>query len=185
MDFVTKNARLSFPNLFTPSAYEGSDNLKYSATLILDKTQDADQIAQLRKIVSSLAKEKWSDKLPKKMFYSLQDGDDLERAEYEGKYILKANNKKRVPIIDKDMSALVAEDERPYAGCFVNAKVRFYAWSNGGSFSGVLCSLEAVQFAADGESFGGGAGNALDGFEDLNGATADDVASEQEEEFLA
>ena len=87
MDFVTKNARLSFPNLFTPSAYEGSDNLKYSATLILDKTQDAEQIAQLRKMVSTLAKEKWSDKLPKKMFYSLQDGDDLERAEYEGKYI--------------------------------------------------------------------------------------------------
>jgi hypothetical protein len=88
-----------------------------------------------------------------------------------------------VPIIDKDLTALVEEDERPYAGCYVNAKIRFYAWSNGASFSGVLCSLEAVQFAKDGDSFGSG-GNALDGFDAIQSETAEDVA-EEAEEFLA
>ena len=181
-ELVIKNARLSFPSLFKPSAFDAGAQPKYSATLILDKEDDAAAIATLRQLVSALANEQWS-KLPKKVFYSLQDGDTLDRAEYEGKYIVKANNKKRVPIIDKDLTALVEEDERPYAGCYVNAKVRFYAWSNGTSFHGVLCSLEAVQFAKDGDSFGGG-GNALDGFDAIQSVTAEDVA-EEAEEFLA
>jgi hypothetical protein len=181
-ELVIKNARLSFPSLFKPSAFDAGAQPKYSATLILDKKEDAAAIATLRQLVSALATEQWS-KLPKKVFYSLQDGDTLDRAEYEGKYIVKANNKKRVPIIDKDLTALVEEDERPYAGCYVNCKVRFYAWSNGTSFNGVLCSLEAVQFAKDGDSFGGG-GNALDGFDAIHSETAEDVA-EEAEEFLA
>ena len=181
-ELVIKNARLSFPSLFKPSAFDAGAQPKYSATLILDKKEDAAAIATLRQLVSALANEQWS-KLPKKVFYSLQDGDTLDRAEYEGKYIVKANNKKRVPIIDKDLTALVEEDERPYAGCYVNAKVRFYAWSNGTSFNGVLCSLEAVQFAKDGETFGGG-GNALDGFDAIDSESAADV-EEEAEEFLA
>ena len=178
-----ENARLSFPSLFTPSAFEGSDNLKYSGTFILDKDTDADQIKNLRKIVSELAKEKWGEKQPKKLFLSLQDGDETDRAEYENKYIVKANNRKRVPIIDKDLSALVEEDGRPQGGDYVNAKVRFYAWSSGAAFSGVLCSLEAVQFVREGERFGGG-GNALEGFDDISSETAADV-EEEAEEFLA
>ena len=39
-----ENARLSFPALFTPSAFEGSDNLKYSAVFILDKESDGEEI---------------------------------------------------------------------------------------------------------------------------------------------
>jgi hypothetical protein len=123
-ELVIKNARLSFPSLFKPSAFDAGAQPKYSATLILDKQEDAAAIATLRQLVSALANEQWS-KLPKKVFYSLQDGDTLDRAEYEGKYIVKANNKKRVPIIDKDLTALVEEDERPYAGCYVNAKFDF------------------------------------------------------------
>jgi len=180
-ELVLKNARLSFPSLWRPSSYDSNAQQKYSATLILDKKEDADVIASLRQLVSALAKEKWPQ-LPKKMYWSLQDGDTTDRAEYEGKYIVKANNRKRVPVIDKDLTALVEEDERPYAGCYVNAKVRFYAWSNS-SFSGVLCSLEAVQFAKPGESFGAG-GNALDGFSAIDSETAEDVA-EEAEEFLA
>ncbi len=178
-----ENARLSFPALFTPSAFEGSDNLKYSAVFILDKESDGEEIKNLRTIVSDLAKEKWGQKQPKKLFVSLQDGDTLDRAEYQGKYIVKANNRKRVPVIDKDLSALVEEDGRPMAGDFVHAKVRFYAWSSGSAFSGVLCSLEAVQFAREGERFGGG-GSALEGFDDISSETAEDVA-EEAEEFLA
>jgi len=181
-ELVIKNARLSFPSLWTPTAFDSNAQKKYSATLILDKKDDAAVIATLKQLVNALAKEKFS-KLPKKFFWALQDGDEKDRAEYEGKIIVKATNKKRFPIIDKDLTALVEEDGRPYGGCYVNAKVRFYAWSNGTSFSGVLCSLEAVQFAKDGESFGGG-GDALDGFHAIESESAEDVAQEAEE-FLA
>jgi hypothetical protein len=43
--------------------------------------------------------------------------------------------------------------------------------------------LEAVQFAREGERFGGG-GNALEGFDDISSETAADVV-EEAEEFLA
>lgn len=181
-ELVIKNARLSFPSLWTPSAYDSNAVQKYSATLILDKEDDKQSIATLKQLINALAKEKWP-KLPKNFFWSLQDGDEKDRAEYEGKYIVKATNKKRVPVIDKDLTALVEEDGRPYGGCYVNAKVRFYAWSKGSSFNGVLCSLEAVQFAEHGEPFSGG-GNALDGFSAIESETVEDVA-EEAEEFLA
>lgn len=183
-DLVIKNARLSFPSLWAPSAYDSNAVKKYSAILLLDKKDDAAAIATLQQLTKALAKEKWPQaQLPKKFHWCLQDGDEADRAEYEGKILVKANNKKRVPIIDKDLSLLVEEDGRPYAGCYVNAKVRFYAWANGTSFNGVLCSLEAIQFAKDGDSFSGG-GNALDGFSAIDGETAADVEAEAEE-FLA
>lgn len=183
-DLVIKNARLSFPSLWAPSAFDANAAKKYSAILLLDKKDDAAAIATLTQLTEALAQEKWGQaKLPKNFYWSLQDGDESDRAEYEGKYLVKANNKKRPPIIDKDLSLLVEEDGRPYAGCYVNAKVRFYAWANGNSFNGVLCSLEAVQFAKDGDSFSGG-GNALDGFSAIENEIAADVA-EEAEEFLA
>ncbi|MBP82223.1 MAG: hypothetical protein CMO61_00060 [Verrucomicrobiales bacterium] len=178
--FKIENARLSFPSLWQSSAFGDSTNLKYSATFIVDKEQQAELITAMKKAGKELAKEKWGEKLPKKLWSALQDGDESDRAEYETSMIVKANNKKRVPVVDKDLSALVEEDGRPQAGDYVNAKVRFYAYSDGTAFNGILCSLEAVQFVREGERFGGG-GNALEGFDDISSEAAEDVFEEAED----
>jgi len=181
--FKIEKARLSFPSLWVPTAFAGGENKKYSATLILPKDKNKALIKQMLQATDALYKQKWGDK-KQKHYSALQNGDDLEtpREEYEASFILKANNRKRVPIVDKDLSLLVEEDERPLAGDYVNAKVRFYAHERDGRKM-ILCSLEAVQFAAEGERFGGG-GNALEGFDDISGETAEDVF-EEAEEFLA
>ncbi len=52
-----------------------------------------------------------------------------------------------------------------YGGCYVNAKVEIYAMNKPG-IQGVYATLNAVQFHADGESFGGGTMPSADGFEE-------------------
>lgn len=52
----------------------------------------------------------------------------------------------------------------PYGGCYVNAKVELYAMNKPG-IQGVYATLLAVQFHADGESFGGGGTPTADGFD--------------------
>ena len=181
---MIEGARLSFPALWTPSAFPGNE-AKYSAVFMLDKKQHASVIEQLLKLDDELATAKWADKLPKKLFHALQDGDELDRPEYEGHYILKANNRKRPLVVDRDMSQLVEEDGRPMGGDYVNGRVRLYAWSKERQFDGILCELQVVQFAKEGERFGDSAGsNNLDGFKDLSKETAEDL-EEEAEEFLA
>lgn len=63
----------------------------------------------------------------------------------------------------------------PYGGCYVNAKVEVYAMNKPG-IQGIYATLLAVQFHADGESFGGGGMPSADGFEEGDfGSEAADV----------
>lgn len=181
---MIEGARLSFPSLFKKSAF-GENEPKFSAVFMLDKKQHAKVIKQLLDLDDELATAKWGEKLPRKLFHALQDGDELDRPEYEGHYILKANNFSRPLVVDRDMSPLVEEDGRPMGGDYVNGRVRLYAWSKERQFDGVLCELQVVQFAKEGERFGDSAGAiTLDGFNDLSEETAEDV-EEEAEEFLA
>lgn len=61
-------------------------------------------------------------------------------------------------------AALGFTPKAPYGGCYVNAKVEIYALNKPG-IQGIYATLQAVQFHADGESFGGGAAPTADGFE--------------------
>jgi hypothetical protein len=185
-EIIINNVRLSFPSLFEPSAFTEGDTQKYRANFILDEVQHKKEIAQIQKIQEELSS-RWGDKQPRKLHNCLQHFDDLatQRPEYEGSYVLKANNKRRPVVIDADRSPLVEEDGKlTRGGDYVNAKVRFYAWDNNKSFWGQLCSLEVVQYAKEGEPLGGGNSDPMAGFDDVSNETAQDVA-EEAEEFLA
>ena len=178
---MIEGARLSFPSLFKKSAF-GDNEPRFSAVFMLDKKQHADVIKQLQSLDDELAKAKWGEKVPKRLYHALQDGDELDRPEYDGHYILKANNYSRPLVVDRDKSPLVEEDGRPMGGDYVNGRVRLYAWSKERQFDGILCELQAVQFVKEGERFGdGGSTTSLDGFTDLSA----DEAEEEEEQFLA
>jgi hypothetical protein len=62
---------------------------------------------------------------------------------------------KRPVVVDVDNSPLAEEDGKPYAGCYVNATVRFRVQNNSYG-KRVNAQLKAVQFCADGEPFGEG-----------------------------
>lgn len=154
MDIIIKNARLSFPSLFKPSAFDDSQEPKYSATFLLDKKSQKEMIDQVNAAVEKVAKEKFQGKLPAGLKTCFRDGNERDHVGgYAESMFINASSKRRPPVVDKDKSPLVEEDGKPYAGCFVNAVVRLWAQDNKWG-KRVNASLEAVQFAKDGEAFG-------------------------------
>lgn len=109
---------------------------------------------------------------------AMRDGADETWAGYEGRFYVSASRTTYGPI-DGDRPArpyriigprkVKGEDgkmrfpdvkegasDAPYAGCYVNAKVRFWAQDSEEYGKRINASIEAVQFAKDGEAFGGG-----------------------------
>ena len=165
MKIKMKNVRLSFPSLFQTEQFGGEDTGKYAATFILDKDDNATEIKQIQDEINRLMKEELKSKLPADRV-ALKDGDEMARPEYEGKMTVKASTKKRPLVIDRDKTPLSDGDDKPYAGCYVNAIVSLWAQNN--QFGKrVNASLEGIQFCEHGEPFGTG-GIDVDEFDDFD-----------------
>jgi hypothetical protein len=79
-------------------------------------------------------------------------------------------------VLDGLKNPLVAADGKPYAGCYVNTTVEFWAQDNSYG-KGIRCTLLGVQFLRDGDAFSAGSVATPDDFEALaEGAGADDLA---------
>lgn len=170
MEIFVKNVRLSFPDLFAASEHEGK--IKYRATFMMPA--DDPQVAHVWKAIDAVGTEKFKDKWPalkKKAGDSNKEicfvtGKDESS---EGMMCLRALRNVdagRPIIIDRNTQPLVQEDGKPYSGCYVNAKVELWAQDNSNGKT-VRCTLVAVQFVSDGESFGGAKVATADGFEVL------------------
>lgn len=153
-----KNVRLSYPHLFTARAFKGGKP-KFSADFILDKKEHAATIAKIEKTIDRVALDFFKKAVKiKDEKKPLHDGNEREDKEGYGDEVMwvSAKNDKEFPVVDKDPSVrLTAVSGKPYGGCYVNAVIRLYAYDFEGS-KGVSASMEAVQFAKDGESFGAG-----------------------------
>lgn len=153
MKHTLKNVRLSFPNLFQKAKFEGAET-KYEATFLLNKEQHATVIAAIEKDMTSRIKiELKGAKLPGDR-KCLKDGDESNYDGYEGCMSFKAGNTKRPLVIDRDKSPITESDEKVYAGCYVNAVVELWVQNNGYG-KRINANLLGVQFAKDGEAFGG------------------------------
>ena len=169
MKLKLKNARLSFADLFTAQSKFGGDP-KFSACFIVDK-ETADGMATLKEfkaIVKQLEKEKFGgtelgiDKLP------IQDGNDKGYDGWEDKLIISAANKKRPIVINRKREPVAEGDvDAPYSGCVVNAIIDLWPMDNQYG-KRIVASLEAVQFAADGEPFVASTVNVESDFDDID-----------------
>lgn len=185
MKVLLSNVRLSFPDLFTPKQFNGQGPFNYRAQFLVEPGSKEDKA--IRDAIKKVAEAKWGAKAsavlkqlegnPQKFCWI--DGDTRDYDGYAGKWALSTTRdqeKGRPTILDRDKSPLAAEDGRPYAGCFVNASVEFWAQENGHG-KGLRCTLLGVQFLKDGDSFGGGSVPSADDF--------DDLGVEDEEDALA
>ena len=174
-----KNVRLSFADLFTAvSKFEGDP--KFSACFIIDPNSDDGKanLAGFKKIVRQLESEKFggeelpTDKLP------IQNGDDKDYGGWAGNVIISAANKKRPVIVGRQRQPVAEGDvDSPYAGCVVNAVLDVWAMSNQYG-KRIIASLEAVQFAAEGEPFTASSVNVDSDFDDIDGeVTVEDAKS--------
>lgn len=160
-----ENVRLSFPSLFKKAQYNGQET-KFEATFLLCKDEHADLIKKIDAIIDEEAKEA-KIKRPSSDRVCLRDGDEFDYDGYENTYALKASSNRRPTVVDKDKTPLAEEDGVLYSGCYVNAIVDFWVMNNKYG-KRVNCNLLGVQFAKDGDSFGAGATDVTDEFEDLD-----------------
>lgn len=177
-----KNVRLSFPNLFEARSINNGTP-RYGANFLIPK-DDKEQLRAIKSLLDEVAAEEFEGKKMPSERTPFTDGDDKEYDGYEGCYALSANKTAKLgrpTVVDRNKTPLTAEDDKPYAGCYVNAVVRFYA-INGKSDKKsdksygkrICCSLEVVQFWKDGEPFGAGKAD-LDALPDDDGDSFDDL----------
>ena len=154
MKLKLKNVRLSFADLYTAvSKFDGDP--KFSAMFIIDKNTEEGKanLTEFKKIVRDLEKEKLGgkelpiDKLP------IQDGNDKEYTGWADMIIMSSANKKRPVIVGRKRQPVAEGDpDAPYSGCYVNAILDVWAMDNQYG-QRIICSLDAIQFAKDGEPF--------------------------------
>jgi hypothetical protein len=182
MKTVIKNARLSFPKLFTATTFKGTGTPRYEAAFLVEPDSDAHKAIEAA--IEAVAKERWNAKAAaklKQLRSSKQTccyvpGEMTGREENEGLFVLTGNRKEKdgpVGKFDSDKTPIHSDNGRLYGGCYVNASVDI--WAQDGEYPGIRCTLIAVQFAKDGDAFGGTAAKSNgDEFEALE-ATSDDL----------
>lgn len=174
------NARLAFPNLWTPRPGQDGGKPKYGALLILPP--NAPVLKELDKAIVACAKDKWAAKadailkaLRAQDKVCVHDGDTKSQyAGFEGNVYVSANSELRPTVLDRNRVPLTAEDGKPYAGCYVNASIELWAQDSAKWGKRINAQLRGVQFVKDGDAFAAGAPASEDEFEDL-GDQGDDT----------
>jgi len=189
-DFIIEG-RLSFPDLWDPVEFKPGDGRpRWNATILVEPGSKSDLAikAAIKKAADLEYKDKDKADANLKKFagqknqFCYLSGDSRDYEGYAGMMTLSAHrNAKtknggaapRPAIIDRDTSPLTADDGKPYAGCYVKAKVSIYCQS--GENPGVRASFSVIQFVKDGDAFSGSAPS-VSGFEDLGAPAEDDLA---------
>jgi len=188
---ILKQCRLSYPDLWKPGKpMNEGDKPKYGAQFIFDADSEAGKIAQqaLKDAAQETFGANWQaivaemDKTKKcvRRGDSNLTKDGAVRDGYAGKLYVVARNAAKPLIIgpkkgaDGQFPVLTEEGGKPYGGCYVNVKVDIKAMKAKEKIPNqIYATLLTVQFVADGEAFGAAPGTA-EGFDDVEGATADD-----------
>lgn len=159
------NVRLSFPSLFRKAVFSGEET-KYEGTFLISKDDQADKIAEIDAAIKTLIRDKLKGaKLPSDKI-CLRDGNDVDYAGYDGHMSIKASSAKRPLVLDRDRSPLTEDDNRPYAGCYVNAVIELWAQNNQYG-KRINANLLGVQFFKDGDPFSDGVTASADDFDDF------------------
>lgn len=165
---ITPKGRVSFPHLFEPDTMEGSNDAKYSVTLLIPKS-DKEGLSRVAAAVQAAIEDgipaKWGGKKPAKLKLPLSDGDEIAdaRPEAAGCMVLKLSSSAKKPkpgIVDKNREP-IDDPNDVYAGCYGRASAFMLAYDTAGS-RGVTCILKHFQKLAEGEPLAGGSSAAED-----------------------
>lgn len=179
-EIMLRNVRLSYEHIFTPTAFDDSQDAKYSAVFIIPK--DHNDLPAVKRAMFEAGQEAFSadfvkpGEWPRGFTCGLKDadvdtdslGDVLaeKNPAYKGCYIISANSTRRPNVRNRKNLPLTEEDGVIYSGCYVNARLKAAGYTYGKMKKGVKCYLNGVQFVADGERFGA---DAADDFDALDG----------------
>lgn len=178
---VVAYGRLSFAHLFTPRRANESADPKYSATLLIPKTDTA-TIGRIQQAIQAAV----TDGVERRVFKQpidpahtkyppLRDGDlpnengEARGPEFAGHWFIaaKAGTSRKPFVVDQNVQPILQEEEI-YSGCYVNMAIQFYAYENSGN-KGISASLTGVQKVKDGERLGAAPVEASDVFSAIAG----------------
>lgn len=160
-----KEVRFSYPHLIEKQKASEDAEPKYSSSFIIDPNTKAGK-RNIRLIEAALDEACMAEF--KKPFSKMKfkddrvcyfSGDEVFDANgdpkpgYEGKMIVKASNKRRVDLRNRDKSPIDPEESPFYGGCYGEAILRFYGTKKGGA-PGLFASLELCRWTDHGEAFG-------------------------------
>lgn len=155
---ITGIVRFSYLHVWEPAKIEGSDEEKYSVSLIIPKNDTA-TLKAIKKAIEA-AKEagrasKFGGKIPANLKEPLRDGDiDREDDEvYSNSYFINANCKTQPGLVYKNGQRIIDSTEL-YSGCYGRASITFYAFNSNGN-KGIACGLNNLMKVKDGEPLGG------------------------------
>lgn len=170
MIIMLNNLRIGFPALAEKQSV-GDGEPAYGGRLIVDPTDKA-TVDKIEEAMLAAAKLRWKDDASTVLeFLKQEEKVAFSRKEYrnkktmkvyggfEGKFHLGMRAAKNQPTIFNQYGEPVTDKAKIgaliYSGCYVNAKVEFWAQDNNFGRR-VNCTPLGVMFVADGESFGGG-----------------------------
>jgi hypothetical protein len=147
----------SFLNLQTPRAVVTGGELRYSLTIIFDKTQQArPEFKQLQEGIDAALREKWPARLPVGLKSPFHDAAE-KAGQYEGykagDIFISPWSKTQPGCINAKKEDIIDFSEF-YAGWLVRAKVRPFAYDQGGN-KGCSFFLDHVQFLKPGKRLDG------------------------------
>ena len=167
---VTPEFRAAFVSVVRATASRVSpDNKKYGIKAVFSPTTD---ITALKKAAEEAVKEKWPNGAPKGLRSPFRTNDELENpvvgVEDDAMVITFSSPENRRPgLVDRNLQDIIDETE-VYAGCFLRAQVRPYAYDKAGN-KGVAFGLENVMKTRDGDPLGSGRMPASKAFEGFGG----------------
>lgn len=150
---LVKNARLSYPHLFTKWGMNDGDKKKFSAKFHLDKKTHAADIKALGGHLAAMMTEAFKGRIPNDKLF-LRDGEQIGKEDVKDQFVMAASEDKAPDVINRDKSRINEDDDIVYAGCYVNVLIR--PWVQKNQFGKrINANLLAVQFVKDGERFSG------------------------------
>ena len=196
---VTGNVIIVFPQLFEPRAVEEGGEKKYSARLIIPKSDKRTimRIKQARQnAIENGLERHWNGKKPKKFeVKELLDGDEFNeervgdgeepRPEMVDAYYLNVNSKLKPEVVKpvgktpegRVKFAPIEDEDEIYPGVIARASINFYCY-NLTSSKGVTAGLNSVVKVMDGDFLGSGRTSASADFADedfdIDGLDADE-----------
>jgi len=154
---ITGLVRFSYLHVWEPAAVQEGQDKKYSASLIIPKSDKA-TLAKIRAAIDAAkeaGKTKFGGKIPAVLKTPLRDGD-VERPEddaYAGAWFINASAKTKPGLVDASVQPILDQSEL-YSGCYGKASITFYAFNTSGN-KGIAAGLNHLMKVKDGESLGG------------------------------
>ena len=167
IEVTTRKVRLNFPHLFEPHSFDDKQDPKYSAVIMLPKTDTGTKKLieeAIEKAIEKGVQEKWGGKRPKNidMAFTDYDAQGLEPDDegyyepYKGHYIFNAKSNAQWPpvVVSLNPNIPITDQSEIYSGVYARVNLSFFPYSYGKK-TGVGIALNMVQKLADGEPLSG------------------------------